>query len=109
MNENEIMFKINNKNVKHLNTIIRIADKIKTSFKLSDVIMTTKPIRNEIFIQSTMCNITRREPISAINRAKTSYCKQLIVNTTCLLQNNQLYPVHLPHSCPAHGKFCFIF
>ncbi|XKL63892.1 hypothetical protein PGB90_006256 [Kerria lacca] len=103
MNENEIMFKINNKNVKHLNTIIRIADKIKTSFKLSDVIMTTKPIRNEIFIQSTMCNITRREPISAINRAKTSYCKQLIVNTTCLLQNNQLYPVHLPHSCPAHG------
>lgn len=54
---------------------------------------------------SAVCNISKRESISAINRAKTSFCKQLILNTTCLIRNNQLYPVSLPHSCPVNGKF----
>lgn len=56
---------------------------------------------------SGVCNISGREAISAINRATTSYCKQLILNTTCALKNNKLYPARLPHSCPVNGT-CYV-
>ncbi|XP_066992776.2 xylosyltransferase oxt [Anabrus simplex] len=50
-----------------------------------------------------MCDIVAKEAISAIHRAKTQRCKQEIVNITCLIQQNQLYPQHLPNSCPSLG------
>lgn len=59
----------------------------------------------ENFGLSGVCNVSGREAISAINRATTSYCKQLILNTTCALKNNSLYPVRLPHSCPVNGTY----
>ncbi|XP_065211692.1 xylosyltransferase oxt-like [Planococcus citri] len=65
-------------------------------------ILNKKPT-SERYRSTTLCNITGKEPVSAINRAKTSYCRQLILNTTCLVQNGQLYPQSLPHSCPTNG------
>lgn len=49
------------------------------------------------------CQITTKEAVSAINRAKTQKCKQLISNITCLSFANQLYPTDLKGSCPANG------
>ncbi|KAJ8925077.1 hypothetical protein NQ315_001249 [Exocentrus adspersus] len=49
------------------------------------------------------CQITTKEAVSAINRAKTQKCKQLISNVTCLSYANQLYPQELEGSCPAEG------
>ncbi|KAJ8931233.1 hypothetical protein NQ314_015877 [Rhamnusium bicolor] len=49
------------------------------------------------------CEITTKEAVSAINRAKTQKCKQLISNITCLSFADKLYPTELKGSCPAPG------
>lgn len=49
------------------------------------------------------CHITTKEAVSAINRAKTQKCKQLISNITCLSMEGKLYPYELKSSCPAEG------
>lgn len=50
------------------------------------------------------CEITTKEAISAIHRAKTQKCKQQIVNITCSIQSDQFYEKHLPNTCPNHNK-----
>lgn len=47
------------------------------------------------------CQIETKDAISAINRAKTQKCKQLISNIMCLSLAGKLYPVELKGSCPA--------
>jgi hypothetical protein len=51
-----------------------------------------------------VCDIVAKEAISAIHRAKTQLCKQKLSNITCLIQQRQLYPHHLPNSCPSPGN-----
>lgn len=48
-----------------------------------------------------LCDIDAKEAISAIHRAKSQQCKQMIANVTCLISRGQLYPKSLPHSCPS--------
>ncbi|KAJ8965594.1 hypothetical protein NQ317_016296 [Molorchus minor] len=50
-----------------------------------------------------LCSITTKEAVSAINRAKTQKCKQLISNITCLSYADKLYPIELRGSCPSEG------
>lgn len=47
-----------------------------------------------------VCDIVAKEAISAIYRAHTRYCKELIANTTCAIQSGTFYPVELPNYCP---------
>lgn len=60
------------------------------------------------------CEMYSREAISAIHRAKTQKCKQLIVNKTCLIQDGNFYPEKLPNYCPhnaaTYGKYlgCYV-
>lgn len=49
------------------------------------------------------CDVTSREAISAIHRAKTQICKQQIVNKTCSIQEGNFYSKRLLNSCPSHG------
>ncbi|KAK5642064.1 hypothetical protein RI129_008231 [Pyrocoelia pectoralis] len=49
------------------------------------------------------CKITTKEAISAIHRAKTQKCKQIISNITCLISDDLLYPKELPNYCPNEG------
>lgn len=46
------------------------------------------------------CEITTKEAISAIHRARTQKCKQQIANTTCLIKQGLFYPSSLPNYCP---------
>ncbi|XP_050427984.1 xylosyltransferase oxt isoform X2 [Adelges cooleyi] len=48
------------------------------------------------------CNINGREPVSALQRAKTQACKQLIANISCLMKTSPPYPHRLTHQCPSH-------
>ncbi|KAF5269987.1 hypothetical protein FQR65_LT05786 [Abscondita terminalis] len=50
-----------------------------------------------------LCKITTKEAISAIHRAKTQRCKQIISNVTCLIAQGLLYPKILPNYCPNEG------
>lgn len=52
-----------------------------------------------------MCEITSREAVSAVTRAQTQFCKQRIVNVSCLSQQGLLYPVKLKSSCPHSQGF----
>lgn len=54
-----------------------------------------------------VCNITSKDALSAIRRAKTRSCKQLIANVSCLMRSNKLYPQILPHMCPINGIYSF--
>lgn len=45
------------------------------------------------------CEISTKEAVSAIHRARTQKCKQLIANTTCLIKQGLLYPASLPNYC----------
>ncbi|RWS08792.1 xylosyltransferase oxt-like protein [Dinothrombium tinctorium] len=45
------------------------------------------------------CVITRKESISAIQRAVTQRCKQEIANISCLINEDKLYPKYLPRFC----------
>nr|CAH7713300.1 unnamed protein product [Callosobruchus chinensis] len=49
------------------------------------------------------CKISTKDAVSAINRAKTQYCKQLISNITCLSNDGNLYPKELKGTCPSKG------
>lgn len=46
------------------------------------------------------CAIAAKEAISAIYRAQTRQCKELIANTTCAIQSGTFYPHELPNYCP---------
>lgn len=50
------------------------------------------------------CNITTKEAVSAIHRARTQACKHEIANVTCLMQQGMLYPKRLPRYCPLKGE-----
>ncbi|KAL3284632.1 hypothetical protein HHI36_018786 [Cryptolaemus montrouzieri] len=50
------------------------------------------------------CKISEREAISAINRAKSKKCKQLIANITCLSSEGRLYPKKLSNFCVDHSN-----
>ncbi|CAG9819354.1 unnamed protein product [Phaedon cochleariae] len=63
----------------------------------------THSLRYEEIHFDLPCQITTKEAISAINRAKTQYCKQLISNITCLSLENRLYPEELVGGCPSEG------
>lgn len=46
------------------------------------------------------CDIFAKEAISAIYRAQTHNCKELIANITCAIQIGTFYPIALPNYCP---------
>lgn len=46
------------------------------------------------------CNISAKEALSALNRARTKDCKKQIANLACHIQSNQFYPKELPSNCP---------
>ncbi|XP_001949441.1 xylosyltransferase oxt [Acyrthosiphon pisum] len=48
------------------------------------------------------CDISGRECVSALHRAKTETCKQIIANISCLIKTNPPYPKRLPHQCPTN-------
>lgn len=47
-----------------------------------------------------VCDIVAKEAVSAIYRAQTRHCKELIANTTCAIQRGTFYPSSLPSYCP---------
>lgn len=62
------------------------------------------------------CDLSGREFVSALHRAKTKTCKQIIANISCLMKTNPPYPKRLPHQCPTNGIktyytfiFCYLF
>ncbi|XP_053673319.1 xylosyltransferase oxt [Anopheles nili] len=46
------------------------------------------------------CELTRKETISAIHRAKSQSCKAKIVEVACEIQAGKFYPQRLPSYCP---------
>ncbi|ODM98476.1 Xylosyltransferase oxt [Orchesella cincta] len=50
------------------------------------------------------CNITLKDSISAINRAKTQACKDEIANISCVITNDVLYVKRLPRYCSNKGE-----
>lgn len=49
------------------------------------------------------CNITVRDAISALDRAKTQQCKKKIADTACAIQSGEFYPKVLPSFCPTNN------
>ncbi|VVC31413.1 Hypothetical protein CINCED_3A008702 [Cinara cedri] len=49
------------------------------------------------------CDIGGRESVSALHRAKTQICKQIIANISCLIKMNPPYPKRLLHQCPTNN------
>ncbi|XP_053706689.1 xylosyltransferase 1-like isoform X1 [Synchiropus splendidus] len=50
------------------------------------------------------CEINGKEVISALSRAKSSECRQKIVDTYCKHKERKLMPEKVPRYCPAQGK-----
>ncbi|XP_077865258.1 xylosyltransferase 1-like [Saccoglossus kowalevskii] len=53
---------------------------------------------------SPKCAINGKDTLSALHRAKTSVCKQKIVDTYCEVEDGIVYPQMLPRYCPLPGK-----
>lgn len=47
-----------------------------------------------------ICDVTGKEAVSAVTRAKSQICKEIIVNVTCMGLQGKLYPKRLHSSCP---------
>ncbi|KAF5304046.1 hypothetical protein FQA39_LY01831 [Lamprigera yunnana] len=75
----------------------------------SNVIINKTHLKNHLHLRLEeldfvpQCKITTKEAISAIHRAKTQKCKQIISNVTCLINDGMLYPKKLPNYCPNNG------
>ncbi|KAG8446324.1 hypothetical protein GDO86_013961 [Hymenochirus boettgeri] len=54
---------------------------------------------------SPKCEITGKDALSALARAKTHQCQQEIANVVCLHQAGQLMPQSVPRDCQMTGKF----
>nr|CAI5851663.1 unnamed protein product [Callosobruchus analis] len=63
----------------------------------------TYTLHYDELIFTPACKISTKDAVSAINRAKTQYCKQLISNITCLSNDGNLYPKELKGTCPSKG------
>ncbi|CAK6981725.1 xylosyltransferase 1-like [Scomber scombrus] len=50
------------------------------------------------------CEISGKEAISALSRAKTRECRQKIVNVYCKHKERALMPEKVPRYCPVEGK-----
>ncbi|XP_072386942.1 xylosyltransferase oxt [Diabrotica undecimpunctata] len=94
---------------------VNSANKLKTShdYEVSSVVQTQKTkdkinhtysLKYEDLDFVPACQISSKEAVSAINRAKTQTCKQFISNITCLSLKNELYPKELKGLCP-NGDF----
>lgn len=73
------------------------------------VIQETIPFETELNYLNPLdfdpaCSIKSPDAISAINRATTQKCKEELVNISCLIQSNKLYPKKLPSFCHLRGK-----
>ncbi len=55
------------------------------------------------------CNITSREAVSAIQRAKTQHCKKLLADTACKIATDTLYPKNLHRQCYNNGELLIVF
>ena len=65
--------------------------KASTEVTTSKVRATDKPV---------FCDITNSDALSAITRASTTACKNMIKNVTCLAQEDKLYNMDIPNLCP---------
>ncbi|GAA6065278.1 xylosyltransferase 1, partial [Tachysurus ichikawai] len=54
--------------------------------------------------QPPKCEITGKEAISALSRAKTSECRQQIAEVYCRHKDKQLMPEKVTRYCPLEGK-----
>ncbi|KAK2703220.1 xylosyltransferase oxt-like isoform X2 [Artemia franciscana] len=55
------------------------------------------------------CNITSDVAKSALERARTSACKQKIVDFACSLESGEFIPTILPNTCPGDQQKPFIY
>ena len=51
-------------------------------------------------LQNSCSLVGKKDAISAISRAKTQECKDLLKNITCLQQGGQLYNLDIMNACP---------
>ena len=50
------------------------------------------------------CNVTNKEALSALSRAKTHQCKQEIADLVCAISRGEVYPSSLPRYCQSSTK-----
>lgn len=53
------------------------------------------------------CEISGKEAISALSRAKSKECRQQIAEVYCRHKEGQLMPEAVPRYCPIEGKYSF--
>jgi len=73
-----------------------------TTSKASRVVeVTTKHItvKEDTTKAPKFCDITNGDALSAINRASSVSCKNMIRNVTCLAQEGKLYNMDIPNLC----------
>lgn len=57
------------------------------------------------YAQTPKCEITGKEAISALSRAKTKECRQQIAEVYCRHKDKQLMPEKVTRYCPLEGKY----
>lgn len=96
-----------------------VADKVNNEVVLEDEINVRKVIHQQFIAPDSrtertvlnpldfepICTVKSMEAISAINRATTQKCKEDLMNISCLMQSNKLYPKKLPRLCHLRGMF----
>lgn len=87
-------------NHNHPNDIGRNAEDLNSKSENSQQLSAHTNLKLENFPFQATCDIIAKEAISAIYRAQTHYCKELIANTTCAIQKGTFYPAALPNYCP---------
>lgn len=101
---NHHQFINNNNNNKHKNNNnpndIRLNGKDSTATITNSQKLSTTTNLNSHFKFKPICEIFAKEAISAIYRAQTHHCKEIISNTTCAIQSGTFYPSTLPNYCP---------
>lgn len=91
---------IRNHNNHNPNDILLNAKDSTLQFTNSQQQLTTDTNLKSHFKFKPICEIIAKEAISAIYRAQTKHCKEIIANTTCAIQSGTFYPNSLPNYCP---------
>lgn len=84
---------------------LNLKNKIQKQFNQNRTLRTTTKLDYELLNFTPICNETSKEAMSAVTRAKSQICKEIIVNTTCMGLQGSLYPERLYSSCPHSTGF----
>ncbi|XP_072337957.1 xylosyltransferase 1 [Scyliorhinus torazame] len=105
--DHSLLGKNTNEVLKHGNYKVKNASNVPANYKTGSLYKggaIGKGSQEIHYEQTPRCEISGKEALSALSRAKSKHCRQEIAELYCLHKDGKLMPEKVPRLCPLEGK-----